>query len=42
MNTEDSEHPEYEKLFNGKVKDQLFIARTFKQNMKRMETLKDN
>ena len=42
MNTDNSEHPEYEKLFNGKVKDQLFIARTFKQNMKRMETLKDN
>ena len=26
MNTEDSEHPQYEKLFNGKVKYQLIIA----------------
>ena len=41
MNKEYEEIPEYEKLFIGSVKDQLIIAKVFKENMKILESIKD-
>ena len=39
MNTEITEMPKYEKLFDGNVSDQVKIARRFKENMKIKENL---
>ena len=39
MNQNHEEIPKYEKLFNGKVNDQLQIAKIFMQNMTNKEKL---
>ena len=38
-NTAPNETPEYRKLFNGTVKDQLKIAKIFRQKMKILEEM---
>ena len=42
MNLNKEENPQYAKIFNGKVIDQLKIAKTFIQNMSNKETLMKN
>ena len=37
---EESETPEYEKLFNGSVKEQVQIAKLFTKNMKIIEDIR--
>ena len=39
MNNESMENVEYEKLFDGKVCEQVNIAKKFKQNMKNREEI---
>ena len=41
MNHENHEIPEYDKLLNGKVMEQITIARIFKQNMSVLEKMKN-